>query len=74
MTDKQMKNIISELIEIEKDENAHGIDQEGNVNWDDGVKQESYFEYVKMYCDSKGIDFTNKEVQEIHGRVLAEIM
>jgi len=74
MTNEQMGFIIIELVEIEKDENAHGIDQEGNVDWNDGAKQENYTEYIKTYCEAKGIEYTNKEVQEIHTGVLAGIM
>lgn len=73
MTNKQIVRIIAELTEIEKDENAHGIDNEGNTNWNDGAKRDSYTEYIKIYCKSNGIKVTNAEVQEIHGSVLENI-
>ena len=70
---QQLETIIAELIEIEKDENAHGIDNEGNVNWNDGAKRDGYTEYIKNYCESEGLEVTNDEVQKIHGRVLEAI-
>ena len=73
MTNKQMETIVAELTEIEKDENAHGIDDEGNTNWNDGAKRDSYTEYIKSYCESEGIKVTGEEAQEIHGRVLENI-
>lgn len=73
MTNEQMETIVSKLIEIEKNENAHGVDDEGNVNWNDGVRRDSYTEYIKNYCEAEGVEVMDDEVREIHRRVLESI-
>jgi hypothetical protein len=47
MRKKEIEKVVSDLIKIELNENCHGVNQDGNVLWEDGARSDSYGGYIR---------------------------